>query len=114
MGDRKTEARQCAKVERHLFIDLDDKEFKGKTMKNLELSVEAAMPCKLKTFRYRETCGESNDRKSKHACIVEAHESTRKRLEWTLSKDLEDHIAVKGFHSLSLFLCTSSFPCSKR
>ena len=28
MGDRETEARQCAKVKRHLFIGSDDKAFK--------------------------------------------------------------------------------------
>ena len=63
--------------------------------------MEAAMPCKLKMYRYRETCVESGNRKSKHACVVEAHESTRKRLERTLQKDQEDRIAGKGFDSLS-------------
>ena len=64
--------------------------------------MEAAMPCKLKTFQHRETCGESNEiRKSKPACMVEGHESTRKRLERTPLKDHEDHIAEKGFNSLS-------------
>ena len=63
--------------------------------------METAMPCKLKTFRYKETCGESNNRKSKHACIVEPHEATRRRLERTLPKDHEDHIFGKRFNSLS-------------
>ena len=35
----------------------------------------------------------------KLACIVEADESTRKRLEGTLPND-DDHIAGKGCHSL--------------
>ena len=34
-------------------------------------------------------------------CIVEPLESTRKRLERTLPKDLEDRISGKGFNSLS-------------
>ena len=38
---------------------------------------------------------------AKDACIVEALESTRKRLESTLPKDHEDRIAGKGFNSLS-------------
>ena len=38
---------------------------------------------------------ESNKIKTKHGCILEAHESTRKRLETTLLKDHEDHIAEK-------------------
>ena len=64
--------------------------------------MKAAMPCKLKTFRPKETRSESNEiQKSKHACIVEAHESSRKRLERTLPKDQEDHIAEQGFNSFS-------------
>ena len=86
-------------------IDPDDGAFKEtieNPRKKLELPMEAAMPCKVETFRYRETCGESNEiRKSKHACIADAHESTRKRLERTLPKDHEDHIAGKGFNSFS-------------
>ena len=61
-----------------------------------------SVSCKLKTFRHRETWSESNEiRKSKHACIVEAHESARKRSESTLPKNHEDQIADKGFNSLS-------------
>ena len=46
--------------------------------------------------------GESNKiPKTKHACIVEAHESTRKRLESSLPKIHEDHIAGKGHNSMS-------------
>ena len=33
--------------------------------------------------------------KTKQACIVEAHDSTRQRLESSLPKDHEDHIAGK-------------------
>ena len=62
------------------FNDLDDKEFEKK--REEKLPMEAAMPCELKTFQHRETCGESNEiRESKHARIVEAPESTRKRSE---------------------------------
>ena len=59
------------------------------------------MPCKVKNHQYRETCGESDNRNSKHACVVEAHESTRKRLERTLPKDHDDRIAGNRFNSLS-------------
>ena len=52
----------------------------------------------------------ANTRKSKHASIVEAHESTRKRLEITLPKDHEDRIAGKSsFLRVITILCTSSF-----
>ena len=59
--------------------------------------MEAAMPCELKTFQHRETCSESNEiRESKHARIVEAPESTRKRSEGTPPKNHEDHMAEEG------------------
>ena len=38
---------------------------------------------------------------TKYACIVEAGESTRKRLERTPHKDHEDHIVGKGTNSLN-------------
>ena len=63
--------------------------------------MEAAMPRKVQNHQWRESCGGSDNRKSKHACIVEARESRRMRLERTLPKDHEDRIAGKGFHSLS-------------
>ena len=69
----------------------------------------AAVLCKLKTmkrpFNLREIDGEpkgsSKFQNSKHACIAEAHESARKRLEATPPKDHDDPIAEKGFNSLS-------------
>ena len=42
----------------------------------------AVMPWKIRG-RYRESCGISGTRKTKYACIVEADESMRKRLEGT-------------------------------
>ena len=43
------------------------------------------------------------------ACIVEAHESTRKRLERIPSKGREDHITEKGFSSLSHYNLAHKF-----
>ena len=72
--------------------------------------MEAAMPCKLKTFPHREACSESKEiRRSKHACIVEAHVYTRKRLDGTLPQDHEDRIAAKGFNSLSPYNLVHKF-----
>ena len=42
-----------------------------------------------------------SNKKAKYACIVETHESTRKRLECTLPRNHEDHIAEKGFNSVN-------------
>ena len=98
-------------------IDLEDKEF-NETIKNvrkkLETSVAPAMPCKIcKKSKKRETRSKSNEIKSKLACILEASESTRLRMEESLPNCHEDHIAGKGDNSLqhynlvhkNLFLC---------
>ena len=63
------------------FIDPEDKEFK-ETIKNarkkLETSVAPAMPCKI-----MKNCGSgrSDKSKTKLACILEANEPTRMRME---------------------------------
>ena len=66
--------------------------------------MEAAVPCKLKTTKssnqHREVDSDPTN-SEKRACIVEAHESTRKRLERTPPKEQEDHTAKKWFKSLS-------------
>ena len=60
---------------------------------------------KKRPIKLQETASENKDsntiQKSKHACIVEAHESTRMRLEFTLPKDHEDRTAKKGYNSFS-------------
>ena len=70
------------------FIDPEDKEFK-ETIKNarkkLETPMAPAMPCKTsKNSQHGVTRGKSNEIKSKLACILEASESTRLRLEESL------------------------------
>ena len=71
------------------FIDPEDGGFK-ETIQNarekLEILMEAAMPCKMRTKKRSnksrvtddEIHGSNELQKTKHACIVEAHESTRK------------------------------------
>ena len=51
---------------------------------------------------------ESN-KKTKHAWIVEAHESTRKRLASTLPRSHDEHIVEKGFNSISRFIFVHKF-----
>ena len=60
-----------------------------------------AMPCKLQRDKYRETCRTVEEHKTKYACIVEADESIRKRMEGSLRKNHEDHIAGNGMNSLN-------------
>ena len=71
--------------------------------RKLEVAMPAAMPCKIRRRTYNETC------KTKYACIVEADESTRKRLEGTLHKDHEDHLAGKGSNSLNHYNLVHKF-----
>ena len=86
------------------FIDPEDKEFE-ETIKNarkyLETTVAPAMPCKAsKKEKHGATRGKSNEIKSKLACILEASESTRLRVEQSLPNHHEDHVAGKGDNSL--------------
>ena len=66
-------------------------------------------PCQVKNHQCREPCGtESNSRHSKYACIVEAHESTRKRVERILPIDHERSHCRKGIQ-----LIKSSQECAQ-
>ena len=87
------------------FIDPEDEEFKD-IMKNarrkLEIPMPAAMPCKTSLCpSSRETCRAIGGHKTKYACIVEADESMRIRMEGTPHRYHEDPIAGKGTNSLS-------------
>ena len=91
------------------FIDPEDKEFK-ETIKNarkkLETSVAPAMPCKI-----MKNCGSggSDKNKTKLACILEANESTRIRMENSEPPNHEDHIAGKGENSLQHYNLVHKF-----
>ena len=85
------------------FIDPEDKEFKEtirSARKKLETPMAPAMPCKTcKKSKSGETRNKTCDFKSKFACILEASESTRLRMEKSLPNYHEDHVAGKGNHS---------------
>ena len=91
------------------FIDPKDTEFK-ETIKNarkkLETSVAPAMPCKI-----TKNCGSgaSNKIQTKHACILEADESTRMRMGNSIPHHHEDHIAGKGENSLQHYNLVHKF-----
>ena len=80
-----------------------------KTPEDCEVPMPAAMPCKITERTYKETCRIPDTPETKYACIVEAHESTRKRLEGGLHKDHEDHIAGKGYNSLQHYNLVHKF-----
>ena len=95
------------------FIDPEDKEFK-ETIKNarkkLETPMAPAMPCKTcKKNKHGETRSKTNDFKSKFACILEASESTRMRMEESLPNYHEDHLAGKGDNSLQHYNLVHKF-----
>ena len=69
--------------------------------KKLETPMAPAMTCKTcKKSKHGETRSKTDDFKSKFACILEASESTRMRMEESLPNYHEDHIAGKGDNSL--------------
>ena len=86
------------------FIEPGDEEFK-RTMKNarrkLAIPMPAATLCWLQLHQRPETCGTVGQHKTKYACIAEANESLRIRMEGSQSKNHEEHIAGKGMNSLS-------------
>ena len=68
------------------------------------------MPCKTsKKNKNGETRSKTNDFKSKFACILEASESTRMRMEESLTNHHEDHIAGKGDSSLQHYNLVHKF-----
>ena len=94
------------------FIDPEDKEFK-ETMKNARRKLEHQWlpPCLARHARKA-----SMERpvarlmiSSKFACILEASESTRMRMEESLPKYHEDHIAGKGDTSLQHYNLVHKF-----
>ena len=82
-------------------VDPEDGEYKEtiqNARKKLEVPMEAAVPCKMVTRKrarkQQETVASENintHKKTKYACIVEAHESTRNRLESTLPRNHGSH-----------------------
>ena len=99
-SDEKPKLDNARRLRGIYFIDPEDKEFK-ETIKNarkkLETPMAPAMPCKTsKKSKHGETRGKTNEIKSKLACILEASESTRLRMEESLPNHHEDHIAGKG------------------
>ena len=94
------------------FIEPNDEEFKL-TMKaarrKLGVPMPAAMPCKIPTKRSGEIHRSIGKRKMKYACVTDADESTRPRLEGPGHQPHQDHITAKGTNSITH--CTQS--CSQ-
>ena len=67
------------------------------------------MLCKIRTAKHGETCSSCGTRKTNYAWIVEADESTRKRMEGFLHEDHEDFIAGRGINSLNHYNLVHKF-----
>ena len=62
----------------------------------------AAMPCKTPMCQSsRETCRDIGKHKTKYACIGEADESMKIRMEGAPHRYHEDHITAKGMNSVT-------------
>ena len=112
-SDEKPKLDNARKLRGIYFIDPEDKELK-ETIKNarkkLETLVAPAMPCKTsKKSKHGETRGKTNEIKSKLACILEASQSTRLRMEEFLPNHHVDHIAGKGDNSLQHYNLVHKF-----
>ena len=83
--------------------------------KKLETPMALAMSCKTsKQCKHGETRGKTNEIQSELACILEASESTRLRMEESLPNRHEDHIAGKGRQfTTTLIWFTNLFLCLK-
>ena len=86
------------------FMEPNDEEFKL-TMKagrrKLEVPMPAAMPCKIPIKSSGETHRNIGKRKTKYACVVDADERTRPRLEGAGHKPHQDHITAKRMNSIT-------------
>ena len=95
------------------LIDPEDKEFKENiknARKKFKTPMAPAMPCKTcKKNKHGGTRSKTNDFKSKITCILEASESTRMRMEESLPKCHEDHIAGRGDNSLQHYNLVHKF-----
>ena len=112
-SDEKPKLDNATRLRGIYFIDLEDKEFKEtitNARKKLETPMAPAVPCKTsKKCKHGETRGKTNGFKSKLACILEASESTRLRMEESLPNYHEDHIAGKWHNSLQHYNLVHKF-----
>ena len=79
------------------------------TRRKLEIPMPAAMPCKTPINSSGENYLGIAKSKTKYACIVEADESTRIRLEGVPYRYHEDRLATKGINSLSRYSLVHKF-----
>ena len=77
--------------------------------RKLEVPMPAAMPCETPAHCRGRACGNIGKRKTKHACIVDADETMRIRLEGVPHRYHADDISSKGINSLSRYNLVHKF-----
>ena len=77
--------------------------------RKLEVPIPAATPCKIPIKNGGETHRNIGKRKTKDACVVDADESTRPRLEGAVHKPHYDHITAKGTNSFTHYSLVHKF-----
>ena len=118
-SDEKPKLDNARRLRGIYFIDPEDKKFKETTenaRKELETPMDPAMPCKTsKTCKHGVTSGKSNEIKPKLACILDASESTRLRMEDSLPNHimrtiLQERVTI---HYNIIIWFTNLFLCIK-
>ena len=94
------------------FVETEDEEFKDimtNARRKVEIPMPAAMPCFTPVNCRGKTCSSIGKCRTKYACVVDADESMRIRLEGVPQRYHEDHIAAKGMNSLSRYNLVHKF-----
>ena len=94
------------------FIEPNDEEFKltvKAARRKLEVPMPPAMPYKILIKSSGETHRKIEKRKTKYACIVDADESTRPRLEGAGHEPQQGHITAKGTNSTTHYSLVYKF-----
>ena len=94
------------------FVEPNDEEFKPTikaSRRKLEVPMPTTMICKIPVKSSRETHCSIGKRKTKYACVVDADESTRPRLEGAGHKHHQDHITAEGMNSLNHYKFVHKF-----
>ena len=88
----------------NFFTEPNDEEFKlaiKAARGKLDVPMPATMPCKLPIRAVEKPTAILGNARQKYACVVDAHESTRPRLEGAGHKYHQDHITAKGVNSMT-------------
>ena len=115
MGCRETKARQCQTIERNILHWTWRWRIQAHNQsRSKRVGMPAAMPCKIPIKSSGETYRNIGKRKTKYACVVDADESPRPRLEGAVHKH-HKIISLKKIWILWIItiLITNSFLCLK-